>query len=228
MTSTPHDGVSRRSFIQTLGVSGAVAGLGAAADRALAAPGEAAQDTAGPAIIGPDPAPVALTINGAKSTVTCEPGTTLLEALRLHLGMTGSKEVCDRGACGACSVLVDGMLVASCMMLAVDASGRAISTIEGVAGADGELDPLQKAFVRHDALQCGFCTPGFVVACKALLAKHPKPTMDQIRRGLSGNICRCGTYTNIFNAVLEASGQPVPVDAAVPATVVPITEGARR
>ncbi len=225
MTTPPADGVSRRSFIQTMGLSGAAAGLGTVADQAMAAPGASPQGPAGPTVIGPDPDPVALSINGARSTVTCEPGTTLLEALRLHLGLTGSKEVCDRGACGACSVLVDGRLVASCMMLAVDASGREISTIEGVAGADGELDPLQKAFVRHDALQCGFCTPGFVMACKALLARHPKPTMDEIRRGLGGNICRCGTYTNIFNAVLEASGQPVPVGAPVP---MPLAEGAKR
>ncbi|MFO0872830.1 MAG: (2Fe-2S)-binding protein [Phycisphaerales bacterium] len=229
----PRDAVSRRSFIQTLGVSGAVAGLGATADRAFAAPPSGRQEKASaaarpggaPAAIGPDPSPMALTINGAPTTVTCEPGTTLLEALRLHLGMTGSKEVCDRGACGACSVLVDGRLVASCMMLAVDAIGRSVATIEGLSGADApdgasapRLDVLQEAFVRHDALQCGFCTPGLVMACKALLAEHPKPTMEQIRRGLSGNICRCGTYTNIFNAVLEASGQPVPIDQPVPAT----------
>jgi aerobic-type carbon monoxide dehydrogenase small subunit (CoxS/CutS family) len=108
-------------------------------------------------------------------------------------------------------VLVDGRLVNSCLMLALDAIGAEVTTVEGLA-TNGRLDPIQEAFVKHDALQCGYCTPGLVVACRALLNEHPRPTLDQIKRGLSGNICRCGTYTNIFNAVLEASGQSPIID----------------
>jgi aerobic-type carbon monoxide dehydrogenase small subunit (CoxS/CutS family) len=140
-----------------------------------------------------------------------EPATTLLEALRIQLGLTGSKEVCDRGACGACSVLMDGKIVNSCLTLAVDAVGTQLTTVEGLA-KDGKLDPIQEAFVRHDAMQCGYCTPGFVVASRALLNAKPKPTLEEIKHYLSGNICRCGTYGNMFNAVLEASGQPVVMD----------------
>jgi xanthine dehydrogenase YagT iron-sulfur-binding subunit len=138
--------------------------------------------------------------------VKVEPASTLLEALRIQLGLTGAKEVCDRGACGACSVIIDGKLVNSCMTFAVDCVGSKITTVEGI-GTPEAMDPLQTAFVRHDAMQCGYCTPGFIVACRAFLMDHPKPTLEQIKHGLGGNICRCGTYTNIFNAVLEASGQ---------------------
>lgn len=198
-------GVSRRSFIKTVGVSAAVTSLSATAEaRATATLGEEVAD--GPATQGPDPVSVTLHINGKPANLTIEPATTLLEALRFHLNMTGSKEICDRGACGGCSVLVDGKLVNSCMMLALDAVGTEITTVEGLS-RDGKLDPVQESFVRHDALQCGYCTPGLVMACRALLNEHPKPTIEQIRSGLSGNICRCGTYTNIFNAALEASGQ---------------------
>ncbi|MHC4947773.1 MAG: (2Fe-2S)-binding protein [Planctomycetota bacterium] len=206
----PPGGVSRRSFIQTLGLS-AAAGAVSASDTADASPRDDDDDAT--EILGPDPVAVSLRVNDRDLTTTIEPATTLLDALRIHLDLTGSKEVCDRGACGACSVLVNGRLVASCMMLAADAAGREITTIEGLADGDA-LHPLQEAFIRHDALQCGFCTPGLVVAAKALLDEHPRPTLDQIRKGLSGNICRCGTYTNIFNAVLEASGQPPVRDAA--------------
>ncbi|MCA9284728.1 MAG: (2Fe-2S)-binding protein [Phycisphaerales bacterium] len=203
--------MSRRSFISTLGASGAAAALGGQAEARLAAPIED-----GPVVLGPEPVEVALTINGRAVKTKLDPATTLLDALRLNLQMTGSKEVCDRGSCGGCSVLVDGRLVASCMMLALDAVGHDITTIEGLAQGD-TLDPIQEAFVRYDAFQCGFCTPGMIMACKALLNETPKPTMEQIRKGLSGNICRCGAYTNVFSAVLEASDQAVPVDQPVPA-----------
>ncbi|MFO0826758.1 MAG: (2Fe-2S)-binding protein [Phycisphaerales bacterium] len=203
--------VSRRAFFKTVGTTAAVTGLTAAGE---AAAGIIAQNEAqrGAAVRGPGPIEVSLTINGAATKLAIEPATTLLEALRFKLTMTGSKEICDRGSCGGCSVLVDGKLVASCMMLAVDAEGASVTTIEGLA-KDGRLDPVQEAFVRHDALQCGYCTPGLVVACRALLNKNPKPTLDEIKRGIAGNICRCGTYTNVFNAVLVASGQQPIVDA---------------
>jgi len=138
--------------------------------------------------------------------VSIDPATTLMQVLRLNLGLTGTKEICDRGACGGCSVLVDGVLVNSCMMLAADAEGAEITTVEGLAKGE-TLDPVQEAFIKHDALQCGYCTPGLIMATRWMLNNTPKPTMDQIRHCLSGNICRCGTYTNVFNAALEASGQ---------------------
>lgn len=202
------DGVSRRSFIKTVGISAAASAISAASQaRAAAIFGK--ED--GAPVIGPDPVDVKLTINGESVPVNIEPATTLLEALRVHLQLTGSKEICDRGSCGGCSVIVDGKLMNSCMMLAVDAVGSKITTVEGLV-KDDKIDPIQECFVRHDALQCGYCTPGLVMACRALLDQTPKPTLVQIKKGLSGNICRCGTYTNIFNAALEASGQPVIMD----------------
>ncbi len=201
-TAGRRSGVSRRSFIQTMGLSAAGAAVGSRVEQALAGQ---SQD-AGVQTLGPDPFNVTLRINGQDMNATIEPGTTLMETLRWHLDLTGTKEVCDRGACGACSVLIDGELITSCMMLAVDAVGHEITTVEGLA-KDGRLDPLQEAFCRHDALQCGFCTPGLIMASKAVLNAHRAPTIEQIKHGLSGNICRCGTYTNVFNAVLEASGQ---------------------
>ena len=210
----PHDpGVSRRSFMKTMGASAA----GSAAASAIAGVHHDLMEEQAHSIdnvpkIGPDLATMSLRINGRDFNSELDPATTLLDALRWSFSMTGTKEVCDRGACGGCSVLVDGKLAASCMMLAVDAEGAEITTIEGLANGD-ELDPVQDAFIKHDALQCGFCTPGLIMASRALLNENPKPTMGEIRQGLSGNLCRCGTYTNIFNAVLEASGQPVPVDS---------------
>jgi aerobic-type carbon monoxide dehydrogenase small subunit (CoxS/CutS family) len=193
----PDDGVSRRTFLQTLGVSAAAAPLVSSAG---------GQPEDGVPILGPDPIEITLRVNGKMHRATIEPVTTLLEALRLHLDLTGTKEICDRGACGGCSVLVDGRLTASCMMLAADAIGTEITTIEGLADGD-RLDPVQESFVRHDALQCGYCTPGLVMAARALLDENPRPTPEEIKRGLSGNLCRCGAYCNVVNAVLDASGQ---------------------
>jgi len=190
---------SRRSFLRSLGATSAVGSL------AQAVEARAVEDDALD-VIGPDPTPITLRINGKPMRLVIEPSTTLLDALRMDLNLTGSKEVCDRGACGACSVLVDGELVASCMMLAVDAIGTEVTTIEGLANGD-TLDPIQEAFLRHDALQCGYCTPGLIMASKALLNRNPKPTLGQIQKAISGNLCRCGTYTNVCNAVLDASGQ---------------------
>ena len=162
-------------------------------------------------VIGPGPTEVTLKVNGKPFKTTIEPATTLLDALRMNLNLTGSKEICDRGSCGGCSVVVDGKLTVSCMMLATDAIGADVTTVEGLAQGS-RLDPVQEAFIKHDALQCGYCTPGLLMASRALLDSNPKPTLDEIKQGLSGNICRCGTYTNIFNAVLEASGQPPVMD----------------
>lgn len=199
--------VSRRAFIHTLGLSAAAGAVAGRAEQALAR-----QPQAGEAqIYGPGATSVRLRINGRDIAAVVEPATTLLDALRQPLELTGSKVVCDRGSCGGCSVLLDGKLIASCMMLAMDAQGSEITTVEGLA-KDGVLDPVQEAFIRHDALQCGFCTPGLVVAARALLNENPRPTLAQIKHGLSGNICRCGTYTNVFNAVLDASGQQAVTD----------------
>jgi xanthine dehydrogenase YagT iron-sulfur-binding subunit len=204
----PRSGVSRRSFIQTLGASAAATAL---ADKVTAATRpKPAPD--GPQLLGPDPISLTLKVNGKESTITVDPATTLLQALRLNLGLTGSKEICDRGSCGGCSVLLNGKLFNACMLLAIDAVGAEVTTVEGLAQGD-KLDPVQQAFVKHDALQCGYCTPGLVVATRWLLNEVPKPTLDQIKHYLSGNICRCGTYTNVFNAALEASGQPPVMDS---------------
>ena len=132
-----------------------------------------------------------------------EPRVTLLDALRHDLDVTGAKRVCDRGTCGACTVLVDGKPVYACSMLAIDAQGRKITTVESLAGS--ALHPLQQAFVDNDGQQCGFCTPGFVMACKALLDKNPKPTRADVEKGLGGNLCRCGTYVGVREAVAAAA-----------------------
>jgi aerobic-type carbon monoxide dehydrogenase small subunit (CoxS/CutS family) len=201
-------GVSRRSFVQSLGLSAAAGAISTRLDTAARGQDqrEAVEPDGGPKLLGPDPFEIKLTINGRPVATTIDPATTLMEALRWQLSLTGTKEVCDRGACGGCSVLVDGKLTVSCMMLAIDAVGTDITTIEGLASG-GEMHAVQQAFVRHDALQCGFCTPGLVMAVTSVIQKHGKPTLDQIKAGLAGNICRCGTYTNVFNAALEASGQ---------------------
>lgn len=184
---------SRRSFLKT-------AGVGAAATTmvGVGAKGEAAQ------VLGPDAVTLSLKVNGAVRQVTVEPRVTLLDALRNHLDLTGAKPVCDRGACGTCTVLLDGEPVNSCQMLAADAEGHAITTVEGL-GTPEKMSPLQAAFVEKDALQCGFCTPGFVVSGTALLARNAHPTLDEIKAGLAGNLCRCGTYGRIFEAVNAAA-----------------------
>jgi carbon-monoxide dehydrogenase small subunit len=143
-------------------------------------------------------------INGEEVDFLCEPRQSLLEVLRDVLGLTGSKEGCNNGNCGACSVLLDGVLVNSCCVLGVEASGREVTTIEGIAGPEG-LHPLQQKFLEHAALQCGICTPGFIVAAKALLDKNPHPTEHQVRYWLAGNLCRCTGYDKIIRAVLDAA-----------------------
>ncbi|HJS57936.1 MAG TPA: 2Fe-2S iron-sulfur cluster-binding protein [Vicinamibacteria bacterium] len=189
----PKPGVTRRDFLKTAGVGAAATGLVGGATAA-----------AGPEVLGPDAVALSLKINGAARSVSIEPRVTLLRALRNHLDLTGAKEVCERGACGACTVLLDGDPVCSCLMLAADAVGHEITTVEGL-GSPEKMSPLQAAFVECDALQCGFCTPGFVIAGTALLRRSPNPDLDQIKAGLAGNVCRCGTYGRIFEAVQKAS-----------------------
>ncbi|MDE3228378.1 MAG: (2Fe-2S)-binding protein [Chloroflexota bacterium] len=150
--------------------------------------------------------PVRLSINGAERVVDVETRATLLDTLRDDLGLTGAKLGCDMGQCGACTVLVDGEAMYSCLLLTVEQEGRAITTIEGLA-ANGELDPIQQAIIAHDALQCGFCTPGQALAMRALFDHTPHPTDEEIDRALSGNLCRCGAYVKLRNAARSLAGR---------------------
>lgn len=149
---------------------------------------------------------IQLTVNDAPYSLTVEPRRTLLDALREDLRLTGTKPGCNMGNCGACTVLLDGEAVYSCLQLAVECAGHTITTIEGLS-AGGALDPVQQAFIEHDALQCGFCTPGQILALKSLLARNPHPTDDEIERGMSGNLCRCGAYPKIRAAARALARQ---------------------
>jgi xanthine dehydrogenase YagT iron-sulfur-binding subunit len=151
--------------------------------------------------------PVTLQVNGAAHSLKLDPRTTLLDALREHLELTGTKKGCDQGACGACTVLVDGRRINSCLTLAVMQSGRAITTIEGLSAADGQLHPVQAAFIRNDGFQCGYCTPGQICSAVACIAEGHAGSDAEIREWMSGNLCRCGAYTNIVAAVREAAKQ---------------------
>ncbi len=197
-------GVSRRDFLRGTGA-------GAAATALAHVPGAARADTKARAAdvpgIGPAPATVTLTVNGAKMTYgSVEPRVTLLDLLRNHLDVTGCKRVCDRGSCGACTVILDGKPVYSCTTLALEARGRDVKTAEALA-ADGRLAAVPAAFAKHDAQQCGFCTPGFVVALHAALEHNPKATPAEVEDALCGNICRCGTYEQMRHAVAALCGQ---------------------
>ncbi len=193
-------GVSRRTFLKTAGAGAALTELltGCKPKDAEAAPQKLVRLPKSQIVT------VTLRVNGKPYKLQIEPRVTLLDALRNHLNLTGAKKVCDRGECGACTVLLDGKPVYSCMMLAVDAEGHDILTVEGLA-KDGKLHPVQEAFVEHDALQCGFCTPGFIMAAVGLLNQNKAPTPEEVRVALSGNICRCGVYPRIIEAVLDAA-----------------------
>ena len=171
-------------------------------------PAAADEKTLPPGVVeklGPDATTIELNINGRAATLEIEPRVTLLRALREHLGLTGTKLVCDRGACGACTVHLDGKPVTSCMVLASDARGHQITTIEGL-GTPANMHPVQAAFVEEDAQQCGFCTPGMVMSVAAALEKNPAATTDEIKHATAGNTCRCGTYPHVFAAALRAAG----------------------
>ncbi len=191
----PPDGVSRRGFLGS--VSGTLAGamIAGTGPASGAAPKEA-----------PGPVDVTLRVNDHVHRLRIEPNLTLLEALRDNLGLTGTKLGCGRGECGACTVLLDDVPRYACMTLAVEAEGMQITTVEGLLKGE-ELGPVQQAFVEEDAMQCGYCTPGQVMAVEGLLRKVPSPTLDQVREGISGNLCRCGTYAHICRAALKAAGQ---------------------
>lgn len=195
-------GISRRAFLK--GMGGGVLGSAVLTTTGIIS-SKAQAEILGPAaeqIRGREA--ITLLVNGEARQLTVEPRTTLLEALREGLNLTGTKQVCDRGQCGACTVMIDDKPVLSCLTLALDAREKPVTTVEGLAEG-GELSPLQAAFVEHDGLMCGFCTPGFVVTATALLKQHPDPSLDEIRQGLSGNLCRCGTYPKVFEAVQAAA-----------------------
>jgi xanthine dehydrogenase YagT iron-sulfur-binding subunit len=195
-------GVSRRAFFKGAGASAVGAAL---LDSALAqTSGKNKEDAAEPDPLGPGPVSVSLLVNGRKVSVQIDPATTLVEVIRNHLGLTGTKVGCDRGACSGCTVWIDGQPSSSCMTFALDARGKDITTIEGLA--DGEqLHAVQQAFVDHDALQCGFCTPGMIMSCTALLKRKPNADLDDVKDAISGHLCRCGAYPNIFKAALSVA-----------------------
>ena len=197
--------ISRRNFIKGVG-TGTVAAT--VAPSVLISGEKAADAQTGDAV---ERATIQLNINGKPYPVEVEARTTLLTVLRdgsdtsgNNIDLTGAKLICDRGECGGCTVMIDGKSVYACMMLAIDAQDKQITTVEGLANGD-DLHPVQAAFIQHDALMCGFCTPGFVVSSAALLSENAKPTLEEIKVGLSGNTCRCGTYPFIFDAVKTAS-----------------------
>jgi xanthine dehydrogenase YagT iron-sulfur-binding subunit len=198
-------GFSRRSFLKGMG-AGALA-AGAIAAPAIAESAKSAPQAGGKAgLLGPDPVSITLHLNGKDVTLPVEPRVTLIDALRNHLDMTGAKKVCDRATCGACTVLIDGKPVYSCTTLAIEAQGKKIETIEGLAESNGGIAKMQHCFVENDAQQCGFCTPGFVMACEAFRRSHPNAARNDVLEGLGGNLCRCGTYHGVANAVLDAIG----------------------
>lgn len=200
--STEHEvkqpgGISRRGFLKGVGAAGVATGL---VHELHDSPGVAEAQSM--AVSGPGEVPITLNVNGKDMKTNVEPRVTLLDALRNRLDVTGAKKVCDRATCGACTVMMDGDVVYACTVLAIEAQGHKIVTAEGL-GTPDKLSATQSAFVEHDALQCGFCTPGFMVATTAFVRDHPKATLDEVRAGLGGNLCRCGTYMGITAAAYE-------------------------
>lgn len=192
------DGLTRRRFLTSMGAGA----IGAAASQNLSAAGREADGP--PVVPAGRTAKVSLRINGETHAVLAEPRWSLLYVLREVVGLTGAKPGCERGECGACTVLIDGLPRYACLTLAMEAEGREITTLEGLM--DGEaLGPVQKAFVETDAFQCGYCTPGQIMAVEGLLRANPDPSAEEIRRGVSGNLCRCGAYHHIFQAARRAS-----------------------
>ena len=189
--------ISRRDFLKSAGVGGFAA--------SVVGVGEADAQTSGARVVGPGEVPVQLTVNGRRIELRIEPRVTLLDALRMRADLTGSKRGCDRGACGACTMIVDGRPIYSCSTLAIEVQGKQIRTVDGLASAS-TLHPVQQAFCETDGMMCGFCTPGFVMATVALLEKNPRASREEIQRGLDGNICRCGTFVRIMEAAVKAQG----------------------
>jgi xanthine dehydrogenase YagT iron-sulfur-binding subunit len=192
----PKSDFSRRGFLQGVGISSGALTTGILETEADA------QSVA--KVAGPGEVPITLQINGKPYRTSVEPRSTLLDTLRHRLDITAAKRVCDRGTCGACTVIMDGKVVYACTVLAIDAQGRQIQTLEGLS-QNGRPHPVSVAFTNNDAQQCGYCTPGFVVAAKGFLDRNPNPTYEQVKQGLGGNLCRCGTYVGVRKAVLDAA-----------------------
>ena len=195
-------GYSRRDFFRT-GAAGAVSSGLAAGVLSKTLDASPALD-----VVGPGTAAIELKVDGRTRRLNVEPRVTLLDALRNDLDVTGAKRVCDRATCGACTVTLDGKVVYACSVLALDAQGHSIETVASV-GSSVNLHAIQEAFVEHDASQCGFCTPGFIVACKAVVDEHPQPTAADFKQGLGGNLCRCGTYAGMHGVLAELTGEEV-------------------
>jgi aerobic-type carbon monoxide dehydrogenase small subunit (CoxS/CutS family) len=193
-------GISRRGFLKGAGMTtiGTVALQTGVLGNNL--PEEALDEKA----LGPDAALIKLKVNGKVLSLAVEPRTTLASALRDKLQLTGTKVVCDRGACSACTVWVDGKPVNSCLTLAVEVQGQEITTVEGIGSPD-KLHPVQEAFIDHDATQCGYCTPGMIMTATHFLLNHPNPDLEEVKVALRGNLCRCGTHPNVFKATMAAS-----------------------
>ncbi|MCI0685006.1 MAG: (2Fe-2S)-binding protein [Gemmataceae bacterium] len=200
-------GLSRRQFLRGSGAAAAATALtGAPVAPATAAAAAAAAGGGNVPSLGPGPVKISLNVNGRAMNASVEPRVTLLDALRNYLDVTGCKRVCDRGSCGACTVMLDGKVVYACSTFAVEAQGKPIRTAESLVQGD-KLDAVPAAFVQHDAQQCGFCTPGFVVSMKAVLEQNPKATPAEVEHGLQGNICRCGTYEQMRDAIYALCNQ---------------------
>jgi carbon-monoxide dehydrogenase small subunit/xanthine dehydrogenase YagT iron-sulfur-binding subunit len=197
----PAGGMDRRDFLKTTAAAIAGAAVFDPALRAAAALPEGAQPAGA---VGPGPVRILLDVNGVRGTLEVEPRATLAEVLRDRLNLTGTKIGCDRGACSACTVWVDRTPVLSCMMLAVDVGERKVVTIEGLARGEA-LHPVQSAFIARDAIQCGFCTPGLVMSCAALVERNPSPSPEEVKAAIGGHLCRCGTYPHVLEAVLDAA-----------------------
>lgn len=190
-------GLSRRGFLKGVGAGAVATGLVQGTSESKPVNAQGLEPSVGPGSVS-----ITLDINGAKRKLNVEPRVTLLDALRNRLDLTGTKKVCDRGTCGACTVMIDGELGYSCSMLAVEAVGRKITTIESLGSPDNLTD-VQEAFIEHDATQCGFCTPGFVLATTDFLKKNPNATLEEVKSGMGGNLCRCGTYAGITQVALN-------------------------
>jgi xanthine dehydrogenase YagT iron-sulfur-binding subunit len=202
MADSPKVRFSRRGFLKGAGVTAATTVIETANSLAR----ETTDALHGDRVLGPDALPVKMHINGREHSVMIEPRDTLAQTLRDGLGLTGTKVVCDRGSCSACTVWIDNTPALACMTLSIDTAGREITTIEGLSHGS-TMHPVQAAFVKHDAMQCGFCTPGMVMSCAALLERNPSPNLDDVKHAVSGNLCRCGTYPKVFAATLEVAQQ---------------------
>ena len=202
MADVPKTKFSRRGFLKGASVTAATTVMESASALARETKDILHRDRT----VGPDALQVKLLVNGYEHSVMIEPRYTLAETLRDNLGLTGTKVVCDRGSCSACTVWIDKTPALACMTLAIDAVGREITTIEGISQGD-TMHQVQAAFVKHDAMQCGFCTPGMVMSCAALLDRNPNPDLNDVKRAISGNLCRCGTYPKVFTATLDVAQQ---------------------